>query len=109
MGLVKGFVPNMEWFNYRALLGLGNTFAGTLPLYARVYGIGMAALEILSSVLLLLKAKPAYRLALITLIINSVGCAAAIVLGDWFALVSLFVRLIGVLILVKTKSLLLKI
>ncbi len=104
MGLVKGFIPHMEWFNYRALLGLGSTFGSTLPLYARIYGIGMAALEILSSILLQLRARPGYQLALITLIVNSAGCAIAVILGDWIALFILLLRLIGILILVKAKN-----
>ncbi|MEQ8155565.1 MAG: hypothetical protein ABRQ25_11880 [Clostridiaceae bacterium] len=56
MGIIKGIVPHMIWFNFRYLLGMGSTFEdGTIPVYARVYGIFMVILEIMSSILLLTK------------------------------------------------------
>lgn len=105
MGIIKGLVPHMEWFNFRYLLGMGSTFAdGDIPIYAVVYGILMATLEIISSILLLAKKRNGIKFAIITLSINALGCIIAILLGDIMAIGSLLIRFFSIYILIKSKS-----
>lgn len=105
MGIIKGLVPHMEWFNFRYLLGMGSTFTNEhIPTYAVVYGIFMAILEVISAILLLTKKRNGIRFAIITLCINALGCIIAILLGDIGAIGSLLIRFFAVYILIKSKS-----
>lgn len=104
MGIVKGLIPNMTWFSFRHLLGLGGTFNKSIPLYAVVYGISMAILEIISSILLLTKKRIGIVFAVITLSINACGCIVAILLGDLPAIGSLLLRFLGIYVLHINKN-----
>ncbi|PRR82523.1 hypothetical protein [Clostridium vincentii] len=105
MGIVKGLIPNMTWFSFRHLLRVGGTFkSDVIPTYAVAYGIFMAVLEIISSVLLLTKKGIGIKFAIITLSINALGCIVAILLGDILAIGSLLIRFFAIYILIKYKS-----
>jgi hypothetical protein len=102
MGIIKGLVPNMAWFSFRHLLGMGGTYKNDIiPTYAVLYGIFMAGLEIISSVLLLTKKRVGIKFAIITLSINACGCFISILLGDIVAVGSLLIRFIGIYLLIK--------
>jgi len=104
MGIVKGLIPNMTWFSFRHLLKLGGTFkSDVIPVYAVTYGIFMAVLEIISSILLLTKKEIGIKLAIITLSINALGCIIALLLGDILAIGSLLIRFFAIYILTKYK------
>ncbi|GFP76268.1 hypothetical protein [Clostridium fungisolvens] len=105
MGIVKGLVPKMTWFSFRHLLGMGGTFNGdNIPNYAVVYGILMAMLEIVSSILLLTKKRIAIKFSIITMSINALGCVIAILLGDILAIGSLLIRFFAIYILIKAQE-----
>lgn len=111
MGIVKGLVPNMTWFNFRHLLGLGGTFEnesirtyGVLYRISVLYGIQMAMLEIISSILLLINKRIGIKFAMITLSINALVCFIAILIGDIMAIGSLLIRFVGIYILIKAKQ-----
>ena len=104
MGVVKGFVPDMTWFGFRYLLGFGTAFHEVTPQYAVIYGISMAILEIISSILLLANRRAGILFATITLSINACGCLVAILLGDLLAIGSLLTRFIGIYILYVNKG-----
>lgn len=105
MGIVKGLVPNMTWFGFRHLLGMGGTFKeDTIPSYAVIYGIFMAVLEILASILLLTKKRIAIKFSIITMAINALGCFIAILLGDILAIGSLLTRFVAIYILIKAQD-----
>ena len=106
MGIIKGLAPNMTTLSFRHLLGMGGTFTNDdIPLYAALYGLFMATLEIISSILLLTKKRIAIKFTLMTLLINSLGCIFSIFLGDIFAIGSLLTRFFGIYILLKAKGL----
>jgi len=75
-----------------------------MPAYARVYGISMAILEMMSSILLLTKKRIGIKFAIITLSINTLGCIIAILLGDIVAMVDLLIRFFAIYILVKFRD-----
>jgi len=105
MGLIKGFVPDMVWFNYRYLMGLGSSFeVHAMPLYAVVYGIVMAFLEVLIGILLLRRTQIGLKLAFITVSINALACLIAFLMGDIIALLSLSLRLFGLFVLYKVRK-----
>lgn len=105
MGLIKGFFPEMVWFNYRYLMGLGSSFeVHTMPLYAVIYGILMAALEVLTGILLLRKSKIGLKLAFTTVSINALACLIVFLIGDMMALLSFILRLFGLFVLYKVKK-----
>lgn len=105
MGIIKGLVPHMEWLNFRYLLGMGSTFkASNAPAYAVIYGIFMAMLETISSILLIAKKRIGIKFSIITLSINSLGCIIAIFIGDIMAFGSLLIRIFAIYILIKSKS-----
>jgi hypothetical protein len=84
---------------------MGSTFKdGGIPIYAVVYGISTAVLEIISSILLLTKKRFGIKLAIITLSINALGCIIAILLGDIMAIGSLLIRFFAIYILIKSKG-----
>lgn len=105
MGIVKGLIPNMTWLSFRHILRLGGTFkSDVIPAYAVAYGILMAVLEIISSVVLLTKKGIGIKFAIITLSINALGCIVAILLGDILAIGSLLIRTFAVYILIEYKK-----
>jgi len=105
MGIIKGIIPGMTGFGFRHLLGMGGTFENnSIPTYANLYGIFMAVLEIISSVLLLTKKSIGLKFAIITLSINAFGCIIAVLFGDILAIGSLLLRFIGICILIKSKN-----
>lgn len=111
MGIVKGLVPNMTWFGFRHLLGMGGTFEnesihayGDLYRVSVLYGILMAILEIIASILLLTKKKIGIKFAIITLCINALACIIAIFIGDIMSIGSLLIRFLGIYILIKAKE-----
>lgn len=100
MGLLKNIVPNLEWLSFRYFINGDNAYqSGTLPMYARIYGIIMAILELLASCFIFTRKKKLFIFCIITLIINCIGCMIAIILGDLFAIVSLIVRVLPLYIL----------
>lgn len=106
MGIIKGLIPNMTWLGFRHLLGMGGTFTNdVIPLYAILYGVLMATLEIISSILLLTENRIAIKFSIITLSINAFGCIISIFLGDILAIGSLLIRFFGIYILIKVKAL----
>lgn len=102
MGIIKGLMPGMDWLSFRHLSGMGGTFNGdNTPAYAVLYGIIMALLEIISSMLLLAKKSAGIKFGIITLSINAAGCMTAILLGDITAVISLIIRFLGIYILIR--------
>lgn len=102
MGVAKGLTQNMEWLSFRYLLGGGLTSdIGQIPTYARVYGIIMGLLEIISASFIFIQKKRLLFFVLITLVINMLGCIVAIIMGDMFAIVSLVVRTVPLYLVVK--------
>lgn len=101
MGLIKGIFPQLEWLNFRTMLGASPAqhSASIVPI-ERVYGIVMAALEVLMAALLLISYAKYSRMALLVVGINALGCAAAIAMGDLFAMVSLLLRATVIVLLV---------
>jgi hypothetical protein len=105
MGIVKGLVPNITWFSFRHLLGMGGTFKeDIIPSYAVIYGVFMAVLEIAASILLLTKKRIAIKFSIITMSINALGCVIAILLGDILAIGSLLTRIFAIYILIKARD-----
>ncbi|WP_238885779.1 hypothetical protein [Clostridium sp. YIM B02551] len=105
MGIVKGLIPHMTCFNFRHLLGIGNTYnEENTPIYSIVYGVLMAVLEIVSSILLLTKKRVGIKLAITTLSINALGCTISILIGDILSIGSLLTRFFAIYILIKAKS-----
>ncbi|MDD7792693.1 hypothetical protein [Clostridium sp. 'White wine YQ'] len=105
MGIVKGLIPHMTWFNFRYLLGMGSTFnKDNTPIYSIVYGVFMAVFEIISSMLLLTRKRIGIKFAITTLSINALGCIISILLGDILAMGSLLTRFFAIYILIKAKS-----
>ena len=105
IGIIKGLVPNMTWFGFRHLLGMGGTFKeDNIPSYSIIYGIFMAVLEIISAILLLTKRRIGIKFAIMILSINALGCIIAIMLGDILATGSLLTRFFAIYILIKVKS-----
>lgn len=105
MGIIKGVVPHMEWFGFRYLLGMGGTFnKDHIPIYAVVYGVFMAILEIISSILLLAKKRIGIKFSIITLSINAFGCIIAILIGDILAIGSMLIRFSAIFILIKSRN-----
>lgn len=105
MGIIKGLVPHMTWFGFRHLLGMGGTFKDdSFPIYSVIYGIFMAVLEIISSILLLTKKRIGIKFAVTTFSINALGCIVAILLGDILATISLLTSFLAIYILIKAKS-----
>ncbi len=102
MGLAKGLLPQLEWLNFRSLLGAGGSTDHPAFMLAieRVYGIVMAALEVLMAVLLLVFGLKHFKLALAVTGINTLGCVVAVIVGDMFAIVSLLVRIAVIILLV---------
>lgn len=84
LGLIKGLIPNMELLNFRYLIFQSTTFE-ELPLYANIYGVIMALLEIIAAVFLFLQKKKMLLFVTIVIIINMLGCILAILAGDLFA------------------------
>ncbi|MBL4932683.1 hypothetical protein [Clostridium paridis] len=105
MDIVKGLIPHMTWFNFRYLLGLGSTYnEENTHIYSIVYGVLMAVLEIISSILLLTKKRVGIKVAITTLSINALGCTISILIGDILAIGSLLTRFFAIYILIKVKS-----
>lgn len=105
MGTIKVLIPNMEWLSYRHLLGMAGTFNNyDIPDYAVIYGVIIAILEIISSILLLAKRKVGIKFSIVTLSINALGCFIAILIGDVLAIGSLLIRLAAIYIVVKSRS-----
>lgn len=104
MGLIKGIVPNMEWLNYRYLLGLGSTEVASIPIYIVYYGLVMAVLEIVSASLLLIRKRVGIIFALLTLCLNAIVCVVVIIMGDIVAFASLTIRLLGIYVLLIAKN-----
>lgn len=105
MGIVKELVPNMMWFGFRHLLGMGGTFKeDTIPYYAVIYGVLMAILEVIASILLLTRNRIGVKFTIIILSINAFGCIIAVMLGDIFAIGSLLIRFFAIYILTKAQS-----
>ncbi len=101
MGLIKGVFPDLEWLSFRSLLGAGLVGHGaSMLLIERVYGIMMAALEVLMAVLLLISVTGYIKLAMAVVCVNALGCLAAVIMGDLFAIVSLTLRITVFLMLV---------
>lgn len=104
MGVVKGLFPSMEWLSVRGFLGAGFTFdTGRVPVYARIYGMAMGLLEVISALFILLKTKQ-LLFVVVVLIINIIGCAVAVLLGDRIAIISLVVRTIPLYFVIKEYS-----
>jgi hypothetical protein len=104
MGIIKVLIPNMSWFSFRHILGFDGTFDGFIPAYTVIYGICMAVLEIISSVLMLAKHRIGIVFSIITLLINALGCTVSIILGDLVAIGSLLLRFAGIYILYINKE-----
>ena len=95
MGLLKAFIPGLEHFDYRYLLTGTSTFSSEkLPFYAVIYGVVMALLEISCGVLFFIYTKKVIIFVTTVLVINALGCAVAIAMGDLFAVASLIIRIV---------------
>jgi len=106
LGIVKGLFPDMYWLNFRELLGGGSTFEiGETPVYARIYGVAMALLEIISAICLFIQKKNLLLLVAVIIIINMFGCIVAVFIGDLFAVFSLLLRFIPLYFVIKSYRL----
>lgn len=102
MGVIKGFVPHMEWLSFRYLLNEDLTFElGRTPIYARVYGVIMGLLEIISAGFIFAQRQRLLLFVAIMLVINILGCIVAICLGDMFAMISLIIRIVPLYFVLK--------
>lgn len=101
MGLIKGIFPQLEWLSFRSLFGAGPGYhPASVYIAERVYGIVMAALEVLMAVLMLISLAKYSFMALLVVGINALGCVAAVIMGDMFAIVSLLLRAAVIVLLV---------
>ena len=101
MGLVKGVFPQLEWLSFRSLLGASSADHGaSMMRIERIYGLVMAALEVLMAVLLLISVTKYFKLAVVVVGLNALGCAVALIMGDMFAIVSLLLRIVVIVLLI---------
>jgi len=102
MGVIKGFVPYMEWLSFRYLLSEDLTFElGQMTIFARVYGVIMGLLEIISAGFIFTQRQRLLLFVAIMLVINILGCIVAICMGDMFAMVSLIIRIVPLYFVLK--------
>jgi hypothetical protein len=95
MGLIKSFIPGMEYFDYRFIITGTSTYGlNEKPIYATIYSVIMALLEISCIMLFFNYHKTIIKYIMIVIIINVIGCIVAIILGDYLAILSLFLRII---------------
>lgn len=105
MGVMKVFIPGMEYFDYRYIITRTSTYEQIeKPLYAVFYSVVMAILELSCIVLFFFYNKTTIKYVFIILLINSIGCIVAIVIGDGFAVVSLLLRFIFLWYIYKMYS-----
>ena len=104
-GVLKRTVPGCENLSINILLGLKGNDINT-PLIV-IYSIGLAVLEIISAICLLIsliiKKKIGLYLAVMTIGISAVGSIAAILFGDISAIFSLVIRIIALIILFSPR------
>lgn len=97
MGLIKNNIPPLANFDFRHI------FTGTLfavpteyPVYIRIYGTVMAALEVLSASVFIKFSKKTVLYMLVVLSLNAFVCLVSVLFGDYFAAVSLLTRLAAI-------------
>lgn len=102
MGVIKAFVPDLEWLNIRYIINGNSTYTlGETPLYARIYGTVLAIMELLAAITIFRWRKRMFPIAILTFIISMVGCMIAIIIGDFLALFSFCLRIVPIYLLVK--------
>lgn len=95
MGLIKSLIPGAEHFDYRYILTGTSTYAtNEKPIYATIYSMIMALLEISCIVIFICYNKTIMKYLMIIIIINMIGCIIAIVSGDFPAVFSLLLRIL---------------
>lgn len=95
MGLIKSLIPGMEHFDYRYIITGTSTYATNgKPIYAIIYSVIMALLEIFCITLFFHYNKTTMKYLIVIIVINMVGCMVAIILGDYLAVLSLFLRIL---------------
>lgn len=101
MGLIKNNISMLANFDFRHIL-TGALFIDLVsyPLYIRIYGTVMAALEVLTVTVFIKFSKKTVTYILIVLLINAAVCLLMIVLGDLFAAVSLLTRLAAIVYII---------
>ena len=97
LGLLKSLIPGLEHLDYRYLFTKTSTYAtNEKPMYAVIYSIVMALLELSCMCVLFSYSKKTIRLVLFLLYVNAIGCFIAICLGDLLAIVSLLIRILAI-------------
>lgn len=107
MGLIKSLIPGMEHFDYRYIITGTSTYATNgKPIYAIIYSMTMALLEISCITIFFCYNKTTIKYFILIIVINMIGCMVAIILGDYLAILSLFLRILflGYTIHVYKKS-----
>lgn len=100
-GIIKGTVPSLSSLDYFHLI-TGRFEYGvivTKPLYERIYGLLMAALEISCIYSLIQNTKKSMRFAFIVVSINLVGCVISLILGNLFSIISILTRIAALFVI----------
>lgn len=97
MGLVKTFVPQMDWLSFRSMITYE---VREYPPYVRIYGGIMAVMEIGLAAIILLWKEKLFPICIITVGMNMLGCLIAVLIGDVFGMVSLIVRILPLYLLI---------
>ena len=107
MGLIKAFVPGLEHFDYRYILTNTSTFEITQkPVYAIVYSVIMAILELTCVIAIIRFNKNTITYVIGVLLINALGCLVALLLGDLLAIISLVFRVVLIVYFIKVLRIL---
>lgn len=97
LGLIKSLIPGLEHFDYRYLLTKTSTYeTGEKPVYAVIYSIIMAILELSCICVLVSYKKKTFKIVLLVLCINALGCFIAVCMGDLLAIISLLIRVVAI-------------
>ncbi len=97
MGLVKTFVPQMDWLSFRSMI---THESGEYPLYVRIYGGIMAVMEIGLAAIILLWKEKLFSICIVIIGINMLGCLIAVLSGDFFGIISLLLRILPLYLLI---------
>ncbi len=105
MGVIKGLIPKAYLLSFRHLLiGTATFEANEMPLYAQIYGFIMGWMEIIAAFFLFINRQSLKKYVIVILLLNAIGCIVAILCGDMFAIVSLILRVIFILFIIKASE-----
>lgn len=103
MGIIKRTVPGYEHFSFNAFIGMQGQDPDMVIVV--IYSMMLAILEIISAIALLwgfiTKKSIGLYMGIVTISISALGSLVAILLGDIFAVFSLGVRIVALVVLLS--------